>query len=169
MLTNATPDADMPKNYLGELEQMVLLAVLRLGEEASAVAVMTSLRRDGAKAKTLTLDTPEPEAKEDARARGVRRARRARPAPARKARAAQDALPRLGTIADEPLRAKKKAEKPAASQPTLAKGAAASRPTRAGEWFGASRQNVQAQFLFVVRVGAKTPATQPAEPTKPAK
>jgi DNA-binding PadR family transcriptional regulator len=35
----------MPKNYLGELEQMVLLAVLRLGEQASAVAVMRELDR----------------------------------------------------------------------------------------------------------------------------
>ena len=35
----------MPKNYLGELEQMVLLAVLRLGEDASAVAVMRELDR----------------------------------------------------------------------------------------------------------------------------
>ena len=33
----------MAKNYLGELEQMILLAVLRLGKEAFAVAVMREL------------------------------------------------------------------------------------------------------------------------------
>ena len=33
----------MAKDYLGELEQMILLAVLRLGEDASAVAVMREL------------------------------------------------------------------------------------------------------------------------------
>jgi DNA-binding PadR family transcriptional regulator len=33
----------MAKNYVGELEQMVLLAVLRLGEGAFAVAVMREL------------------------------------------------------------------------------------------------------------------------------
>ena len=33
----------MAKNYLGELEQMVLLAVLRLGKESFAVTVMREL------------------------------------------------------------------------------------------------------------------------------
>ncbi|MEJ2204415.1 MAG: helix-turn-helix transcriptional regulator [Gemmatimonadota bacterium] len=46
MSTIATPAVDMGKSYLGELEQMVLLAVLRLGEEAFAVAVMGELDRE---------------------------------------------------------------------------------------------------------------------------
>jgi len=36
----------MGKTHLGELEQVILLAVLRLGEEAFAVAVMKELDRE---------------------------------------------------------------------------------------------------------------------------
>jgi DNA-binding PadR family transcriptional regulator len=36
----------MAKKYLGELEQMILLAVLRLGEEAFAVGIMGELDRE---------------------------------------------------------------------------------------------------------------------------
>ncbi len=36
----------MPKSYLGDLEQMILLAVMRLGDEAFALAVLRELDRE---------------------------------------------------------------------------------------------------------------------------